>query len=133
MATSNSLNEFHGEVVAILSSREVLLDVHNADKALIGVKFAILGFHKLTLPGGREHESRYAKAIVKAVRSEGEGLLVCRTFRTITSGFSLLAEGKRIETLNVDSQETAFSSIPDEDMQIMLRDPVVEVKGDEYD
>lgn len=133
MAEINDSTKFHGQVVAIYSKREVLVQVYNPDKAFVGVKFAILGFHKITLPNGDEHLSQYAKAIVKSVRSEGPGLLVCRTFRTVTTGFGLITEGEKVETLNVDSQETAYSSIPVEDRKIFVSDPVIEIKGDEYD
>ncbi|MBB4854427.1 hypothetical protein HNP40_001814 [Mycobacteroides chelonae] len=76
-----------GEVAAVLSSREVLLNRGESDGVEIGTRCVILDAGTtVKLPGtDREVGVRMPKTVVKVVRFEGLYASVGRTCRTIKS------------------------------------------------
>ncbi|MFI7494476.1 hypothetical protein ACH9D2_07120 [Kocuria sp. M4R2S49] len=130
-----------GKVAALLNEREAAINLGNEDGVEVGDRFAILASELIPVTDPDTEmslgEVEYPKAIVKVVRVTGPHLSIVRTFRTIRGrpsvlGTSFSATPDRVETLNVDSQDTLKSNIKDELLLVRRGDPVVLATGDAY-
>lgn len=136
-----------GKVAQVLNRREVALNVGSSSGVVPGMKFAILNKRALNIrdPDTREPLGSIdlPKALVKVVRVNDK-VSVARTFRTtkrnIGGDFSLglrraLEQPRWVEvpeTLKVD-EHSYQQEIEEKDSIVKIGDPVVEIRGDEYD
>src|SRR5689334_22284941 len=103
-----------GRVVAVLSERELVLNVGSDDGVEIGMKFVILNSKGINLTDPVTGEDlgtvEVPKTLVKVVRLTGSRLSVGRTFRTVKGSRGLFSSVSGItgtpdrpETLDIES------------------------------
>lgn len=133
-----------GKVAAILSKRELVLNVGRDDGVEIGTRFVILnnkGVDVLDPDTGEILGTvEVPKTIVKVVRVDGEHLSVARTFRTIpaTSGitsFQSMMSGHpaHVESLAIERGTSIKAELDDAESYIKRGDIALSTEGDEYD
>lgn len=133
-----------GKVVAILSRRELILNVGTDDGVEVGTKFVILNSKGVDVTDPDTNEVlgtvEVPKTVVKVVRVDGEHLSVARTFRTVRGTPGLLAIGSslggtpsRTETLDIESGSSLKAELSEEDSYVKRGDLAVETEGSEYD
>lgn len=142
--TTNDDNRIRGKVAAILSRRELILNLGTANDVRVGMKFVILNSKGIDV---RDPDTgvvlgtvEVPKTVVKVVRVDGEHLCVARTFRTIagTPGIfntmpNLAGTRSRPETLDIESGSSLKAELSEEESYIKPGDIAVETEGDEYD
>lgn len=133
-----------GKVAGILSGRELILNIGEADGAKIGMRFAILNSKGLDVldpdTGAVLGTVEVPKTVVKVVRlGQAPHLSVARTFRTVAGrpGLAdlsgLTGSRSRVETLDIASGSSLRAELSDEDSYVKVGDVAVETLGDEYD
>jgi hypothetical protein len=130
-----------GKVAAILSRRELVLNVGAADDVRVGKRFVILNSKGIDVKdpdtGKVLGTVEVPKTVVKVVRVDGDHLSVARTFRTIAGIPSILhsfsGSPERVETLDIASGSSLKAELSVEDSYIKPGDVAVETEGDEYD
>lgn len=141
------------EVVAIIDSRELIIDAGQEDGVEIGMRFAILGTVVVDAPRAPSGklEVPFPKTIVKIVRFLDENHSVGRTFRVIKGRPAIQgalasftapslralegtpATADRVESLKVsDGTPTLVSELDEDDRKIKVGDTAEETWGDEY-
>lgn len=92
--TQTDDGRIRGKVAAILSARELILNVGSRDGVEIGMRFAILNSQGVNITdpdtGDTLGSVEVPKTVVKVVRIGGDHLSIARTFRTVrgTPGLS---------------------------------------------
>lgn len=133
-----------GKVAAILSARELILNVGSEDGVEIGMRFVILNSKGVNITDPDTEEIigsvEVPKTVVKVVRIDSEHLSVARTFRTVrgTPGFfagvsAISGTPDRLETLDVASGGSLRAELPEEDSYVKRGDVALSTRGDEYD
>jgi hypothetical protein len=142
--TQTDDERIRGKVAAILSARELILNVGSGDGVEIGMKFAILNSKGVNITdpdtGDVLGSVEVPKTVVKVVRIGGDHLSIARTFRTVkgTPGAFAIASaisGKpdRPETLEIASGSDLKAELSEEDSYVKRGDIAVSTRGDEYD
>lgn len=137
-------NRVRGKVAGILSKRELILNLGEADGIRVGMKFVILNSQGMDVrdpdTGTVLGTVEVPKTVVKVVRIGGEHLAVARTFRKIAGTPGLLSampnfSGRpaRTETLDIASGSSLKAELSEEESYIKVGDVAVETEGDEYD
>lgn len=137
-------NRVRGKVAGILSKRELILNLGEADGIRVGMKFVILNSQGMDVrdpdTGAVLGAVEVPKTVVKVVRIGGAHLAVARTFRKIAgtpgplgtmSNFS--GTPARTETLDIASGSSLKAELSEEESYIKVGDVAVETEGDEYD
>lgn len=145
---TNDDDRKRGKVAAILTKRELVLNLGTADAIEVGMKFVILNSHGIDV---KDPETgmvlgtvEVPKTVVKVVRIDGEHLSVARTFRTIagTVGplggiaamqMAMAGTPSRTETLDIREGSSLKAELSPEDSFIKPGDVALETRGDEYD
>jgi hypothetical protein len=132
-----------GKVAAILSKRELILNLGHDDGVSVGMRFVILNKHGIDVTDPDTGEVlgtvEVPKTVVKIVRVDGPHLSVGRTFRTIAERPGLLSlpdfagRPARVETLDIASGSSLKAELSAEDSYVKPGDLAVETEGDEYD
>jgi len=133
-----------GKVAAILSKRELILNVGADDGVSVGMRFVILNSNGIDVKdpdtGKVLGTAEVPKTVVKVVRIESGHMSVARTFRTIggTPGIlgamsSISGSPSRIETLDIESGSSLRAELSIEDSYIKIGDVALQTEGDEYD
>jgi len=144
---TQSDSRIHGKVAAILSTRELVLNVGSEAGVELGTRFVVLNSKGVDVRDPDTGEIigtvEVPKTVVKVVRVEGPRLSVARTFRTIpgragvldaiSSMASLAGTPERIETLRIEAGTSIRAELSDEESYVKPGDIVVETKGNEYD
>lgn len=144
MTQTNDDDRIRGKVAAILSERELVLNIGPANGVYVGMKFAILNSQGIDIKDPETGEIlgsvEVPKTVVKVVRIGGDRLSIARTFRTIkgTPGVlstmsSISGTPDRIETLKIASGSDLRAELPAEQSRIKIGDIAVSSRGDEYD
>lgn len=142
-----------GEVVAILDSREILLNVGKNDGVKPGMRFAVIGKIPVMSQKSGGVVVDYPKTFVKIVRLQDDGFSVGRTFRTIRGRkgvdlrkavfgpatvmqpdlYEILSRDipDRVETIDPGNQKTVLESAP-KSRVTNIGDPVRQLIGDEF-
>lgn len=144
---SEATEPIRGKVAAVISKRELALNVGAEDGVTTGMRFAILNSRGLGITdpdtGEPLGDIPVVKTVVKVVRVDGARLCTARTFRTIpgspgvaevlaiTSAFA--GRAARTETLAIDPSREDVVEIEDEDSYVKKGDTAVQTMGDEYD
>jgi hypothetical protein len=134
-------DRIRGKVAAVLSKRELILNVGDADDVRVGMRFVILNSEGIDVSdpdtGQVLGTVEIPKTVVKVVRIDGPHLAVARTFRTIAASPGLLTsvsgEPNRVETLDIEPGSSLKAALSDADSRIKPGDIAVETQGDEYD
>lgn len=140
----NDDNRIRGKVAAILTKRELILNIGTADGVELGMKFVILNSQGIDV---RDPDTlqvlgnvEVPKTVVKVVRVDDEHLCVARTFRKIAGSPGILGSmtniagtPTRYETLDVESGSSLKAELSIEDSYIKPGDIAVQTQGDEYD
>jgi hypothetical protein len=133
-----------GKVVAVLSRRELVLNVGAADSVVVGMKFVILNSKGVDVTDPDTDvvlgTVEVPKTVVKVVRVDGEHLSVARTFRTVPGSPGIFAaasamtgQPSRTETLDIASGSSLKAELSEEESYVKRGDVALETKGDEYD
>jgi hypothetical protein len=133
-----------GKVAAILSKRELIINVGSDDGVEPGTKFVILNRKGIDVRDPDTNEVlgtvEVPKTLVKVVRVDGPHLSVGRTFRTIQGTPGLLGSvgnlsgtRTRVETLDIASGSSLKAELSEEDSYIKPGDIAVTTDGNEYD
>lgn len=133
-----------GKVAAVLSRRELILNLGEENGVRIGMKFVILNSKGADIrdpdTGAVLGTVEVPKTVVKVVRIDGPHLSVARTFRKIagTPGLfggipNISGTPARTETLDIASGSSLKAELSEEDSFIRVGDVAVETEGDEYD
>lgn len=133
-----------GKVAAILSRRELVLNVGEEAGVTEGMRFVILNSKGVDVKdpdtGDVLGSVEVPKTLVKIVRVDGPRLSVGRTFRTIAgspglfSATSMLAgRPDRKETLEIEEGSSLKAELPDYQSYVKPGDVALETRGDEYD
>lgn len=136
-----------GKVAAVVSKRELALNVGEEQGVTVGMRFAILNRKGvgITDPDTGEPlgDIPVVKTVVKVVRVDGPRLSTARTFRTIPGrpglADALIGAGNfagrpaRTETLSIDPSREDVIEIKEEDSFVKKGDTAVQTVGDEYD
>lgn len=142
-----------GKVAAIVSNRAIAINRGSDDGVQVGTRFAVLypkAVEELVIvdpdTGEPLGEVDLPKVVVKIFRVVGPHLSVARTYRSIPGtkdrppifAAANLFGGSpgtpdRHETLDVDDQDRLDRKIDPEESFVEIGDPVVEVRGDEFD
>ncbi len=132
-----------GRVAAILSKREVVLNVGTDAGVEPGMRFVILNETGVTVTDPETGEEigtvEVPKHVVKVVRVDGPRLSVARTFRMIKGRPGLAGPNlfgptpDRVETLQVEEGATIKEDLEEEGALVRIGDKAVETVGDEYD
>jgi hypothetical protein len=142
--TSTSSERIRGKVAAILSKRELILNIGLEDGVEIGMQFVILNGKGIDVTDPDTGEVlgtvEVPKTIVKVVRVDGPHLSVARTFRTLrgtpglmSSFSSITGTPDRPETLEITPGSSLKAELPEGDSYINRGDIAVATHGDEYD
>jgi len=142
--TSTDSERIRGKVAAILSQRELVLNVGMEDGVEIGDKFVILNSKGIDVTDPDSGEVlgtvEVPKTVVKVVRVDGPHLSVARTFRTLkgSPGFFAAASAisgtpSRTETLDIASGSSLKAELSEGDSYIKRGDVALSTYGDEYD
>ncbi len=137
-------NRVRGKVAGILSKRELILNLGEADGIRVGMKFVILNSKGMDVrdpdTGAVLGTVEVPKTVVKVVRISGEHLAVARTFRRIAGSPGILGamsnisgSPTRTETLDIASGSSLRAELSEEESYIKIGDVAVETEGDEYD
>ena len=140
---TNDDNRIRGKVAAILSKRELVLNIGAGDNVTVGKRFVILNRHGINVRDPDTGEVlgtvEVPKTVVKVVRVDGEHLSVARTFRKI-EGTGLMSVSAvmagtrtRVETLDIESGSSLKAELSQNESYIKVGDVAVETEGDEYD
>lgn len=131
-----------GKVAAILSKRELVLNVGAADDVRVGMRFVILNSKGINVrdpdTGKVLGTVEVPKTVVKVVRVDGDHLSIGRTFRKIAGNgpnfmASLTGTPPRVETLDIESGSSLKAELSAAQSYIKPGDVAVETEGDEYD
>lgn len=136
-----------GKVAAILTRRELFLNVGEEDGVELGMKFAILTSEGVDIPDPDSGEIlgtvNLPKTVVKVVRFNGPNLSVGRTFRTIQGSpgiasavldiSSITGTPSRTETLAIESGSSLRAELSEQESYVKPGDPAVLIEDDEYD
>lgn len=123
-----------GAVAALLSDRELAINVGLADGVMIGMRFKIVAREGIDVKdpttGAVLGSVEVAKTIVKVVQVQ-EKLCVARTFREYKTGgllfgTSLGASATVVETLKSDDPY-AFEDLDDANLKVKVGDPAIQV------
>jgi hypothetical protein len=145
--TSTDSERIRGKVAAILSQRELVLNIGVDDGVEVGTKFVILNSKGIDVTdpdtGDVLGTVEVPKTVVKVVRVDGPHLSVARTFRTLkgTPGLygtllttsALSGTPSRPETLDIASGSSLKAELSEEDSYIKRGDIALSTRGDEYD
>jgi hypothetical protein len=142
--TSTDSERLQGKVAAILSRRELVLNIGSEDEVEIGMKFVILNNKGIDVTdpdtGKVLGTVEVPKTIVKVVRVDGPHLSVARTFRTLRGTPGILGSmsgitgtPSRPETLEITPGSSLKAELSEEDSYIKRGDIAVATQGDEYD
>lgn len=140
--TSNQ--RIKGKVAAILSRRELILNVGSDDGVEIGMRFVILHKHGVDVTdpdtGTILGTVEVPKTVVKVVRLDGPHLAVARTFRTVKGTPGLLGSmpnfsgtPPRTETLDIAVGSSLKAELSEDESYVQRGDVAVSTQGDEYD
>ena len=141
---TNEDDRKRGKVAAILTRRELVLNLGSADGVVIGMKFVVLNRQGIDVrdpdTGKVLGSVEVPKTVVKVVRVDGEHLSVARTFRTIRGNAGVLAgiaafggTPDRTETLDIAEGSSLKAELSAEESYIKPGDVALETRGDEYD
>lgn len=143
MATRSRRELVRGRVAAILSQREVVLNIGSEAGVEPGMRFVILnetGVPAIDPDTGDEIGTiEVPKHVVKIVRVDGPRLSVARTFRVIKgrpglAGHNLFGPtSDRVETLNLEQGSTIKEDLEGGGAVVRIGDKAVETVGEEYD
>lgn len=133
-----------GKVAAILSKREVILNVGSEDGVEVGTQFVILNSKGIDVTDPDTGEVlgtvEVPKTVVKVVRVDNPHLCVARTFRTVrgTPGLfsampSFAGTPDRPETLDITPGSSLKAELSEEESYIKRGDIALSTQGDEYD
>ncbi len=133
-----------GKVAAILTKRELVLNIGSDDGVVVGMRFVILNSNGVDVKDPDTGEVlgsvEVPKTLVKVVRVDAPHLSVARTFRTIpgTAGImgtmaALSGTPSRVETLDIAAGSSIKAELSAEDSFIKPGDVALETSGDEYD
>lgn len=133
-----------GKVAAVLSKRELILNVGFDDDVTIGMRFVILNQNGVDVTdpdtGAVLGTVEVPKTVVKVVRVDGPHLSVARTFRTIQgspgilgSMASIAGSPSRTETLDIESGSSLKAELPEGESYVKRGDTALSTSGDEYD
>lgn len=132
-----------GKVAAVLSARELALNVGDTDGVIVGMRFAILNRKGVGIQdpdtGEPLGDVPVVKTVVKVVRVDGPRLSTARTFRTIPGKpgladlVAITGRPQRTETLAVDPSREDVIKIDDHDSYVKKGDTAIQTVGDEYD
>ncbi len=133
-----------GKVAAVLSRRELVLNVGSDDGVTTGMRFVILNRNGIDVKdpdsGAVLGTVEIPKTVVKIVRVDSGNMSVGRTFRTVggTPGVmsamsSLTGTPARVETLDIQSGSTLKHELSLDDSYIKIGDIAMQTEGDEYD
>jgi hypothetical protein len=133
-----------GKVAAVLSKRELILNVGSDDGVELGMKFVILNSHGVDVTdpdtGKVLGTVEVPKTVVKVVRVDDSHLSVARTFRTVkgTPGLashssSLTGSRDRVETLDIESGASLKAELSEAESYVKRGGVALETRGDEYD
>jgi hypothetical protein len=140
--TMSEDKRIRGKVAAILSKRELVLNVGADDGVRVGTRFVILNSKGIDV---RDPDSgkvlgtvEVPKTLVKVVRVDGPHICVGRTFRTVAAtGFAALSSfsgsAQKVETLDIESGSSLKAELSDEDSYVKVGDTALSTEGDEYD
>lgn len=142
--TSDDDGRIRGKVAAILSRRELILNVGSADDVEIGQRFVILNKQGVDVvdPDTKEvlGTVEVPKTVVKVVRVDGSHLSVGRTFRTIAGSPGLLGAmpnfagtPSKTETLAIEAGSSLRAELSEADSYVKIGDIALSTEGDEYD
>jgi len=143
--TSTNSERIKGKVAAILSRRELILNIGSEDGVEIGMQFVILNNKGIDVTdpdtGKVLGTVEVPKTVVKVVRVDGPHLSVARTFRTLrgTPGiFGSIASPisgtpDRPETLEITPGSSLKAELSEEESYIKRGDIALATQGDEYD
>jgi hypothetical protein len=140
----NDQQRIRGKVAAILTKRELILNIGSDDGVEIGMKFVILNSQGIDVTDpdtGRVLGTvEVPKTVVKVVRLDDSHLSVARTFRTIKGspgligGLSAFAgTPSQLETLDIESGSSLKAELSEEESYIKRGDIALSTQGDEYD
>jgi len=140
----SSDKRIRGKVAAILSKRELILNLGTDDAVKVGMKFVILNSQGMNIKdpdtGAVLGTVEVPKTVVKIVRIDGDHLSVGRTFRTVqgsggimTGLSSIYGAPARTETLDIESGTSLKAELSEAESYIKVGDVAVETQGDEYD
>ncbi len=142
--TGTDSERIKGKVAAILSRRELILNIGSEDGVEIGMSFVILNSKGIDVTNPDTGEIlgtvEVPKTMVKVVRVDGPHLSIARTFRTVrgTPGLigtmsSLSGKPDRPETLDIASGSSLKAELSEGDSYIKRGDIALSTRGDEYD
>jgi hypothetical protein len=127
-----------GKVAALLTSRELVLNLGSDDGVEVGMRFAITDPDTGKVIG----DVKVPKTVVKIVRVDGPKVSVARTFRVIpgTPGVAsvLLSTGAwvgtpaRVETLAIGPDTELVTELDDNKSYIKVGDIAVLTVGEEF-
>lgn len=133
-----------GKVAAILSRRELILNIGAADGVEVGMRFVILNKQGVDVTdpdtGKVLGTVEVPKTVVKVVRLDGQHMSVARTFRTVKGSPGILGgmanfagTPTRVETLDIASGSSLKAELTEEESYIKRGDVALSTSGDEYD
>jgi hypothetical protein len=142
MMTNDS--RIRGKVAAILSKRELVLNVGTEHGVEVGMRFVILNRKGVDVKDPDSGEVigtvEVPKTVIKVVRVDGARISVGRTFRTIegTPGLaasivSMTGRPARTETLDIEAGTSIKAELADVDSLVKPGDVALQTEGDEYD
>lgn len=142
--TPTDSERIRGKVAAILSRRELILNIGSEDGVEIGMKFVILNSKGIDVTDPDTGEVlgtvEVPKTVVKVVRVDSSHLSVARTFRTVRGTPGIFAAASAIsgtpsrpETLDIASGSSLRAELSEEDSYIKRGDIALSTQGDEYD
>ena len=142
--TSTGSERIKGKVAAILSRRELILNIGSEDGVEIGMMFVILNSKGIDVTdpdsGKILGTVEVPKTVVKVVRVDGPHLSVARTFRTLrgtpgifSSMSSITGTPSRPETLDITPGSSLKAELSEEESYIKRGDIALATQGDEYD
>lgn len=143
--TSTDSERIKGKVAAILSRRELILNIGSEDGVEIGMQFVILNSKGIDVTDPDSGEIlgtvEVPKTVVKVVRVDGPHLSVARTFRTLrgtpgifgSSMASIAGTPSRPETLDITPGSSLKAELSEEESFIKRGDIALATQGDEYD
>jgi hypothetical protein len=144
--TATDSERIKGKVAAILSKRELILNIGSEDGVEIGMKFVILNSKGIDVTdpdsGKVLGTVEVPKTVVKVVRIDGPHLSVARTFRTLrgtpgilglSSMSSIAGTPDRPETLEITPGSSLKAELSEEQSYIKRGDIALSTEGDEYD
>ena len=137
-------SRIRGKVAAILSKREVVLNIGTENGVEVGMRFVILNRKGVDVKDPDSGEVigtvEVPKTVIKVVRVDGPKISVGRTFRTIagTPGIagaivSMYGRPARTETLDIEAGTSIKAELDDVDSHVKTGDDALQTEGEEYD